>query len=87
MGNPIGTINVRVNSGSPVTQRVSVSSNTAPVSVALAPTAKQSLKSMTDLTIPGGANTGDIIIYDANTNSFTVESASQGIPDIDGGTF
>ena len=86
MVNPVGVISLKINSGSPSVQKVTVNSNVAPVKIALAPTAAQSLKNMTDLNI-AGANTGDIIVYDANTHSFTVESASKGVPDIDAGFF
>lgn len=34
-----------------------------------------------------GANTGDVIVYNANTNSFIVEPIVDTITDIDGGTF
>jgi hypothetical protein len=88
MGNPIGTINVRVNSGAPSVQRITINSGVTPTRVSLAPTAsQQELKNLTDLTIPPTANTGDIIVYNANNATFEVEPASEGIPDIDGGSF
>jgi hypothetical protein len=87
MGNTIGTINVRINSGEATVRKVTVNNNVIPTKVSLAPTSNQQLKSLTDLSIPPGANTGDIIIFDANTKSFKVESVSQGIPDIDAGFF
>jgi urease accessory protein UreE len=87
MGNPIGTINVRVNSGAPTVQRVTLSSGVLPAKVSLAPTTTQQMKNLIDLNIPPTANNGDVIVYNANNQTFQVEPASEGIPDIDGGTF
>jgi hypothetical protein len=42
----------------------------------------RSLKSANDLSL-AGAQSGDVIVYQANTNSFIVEPASAVIPELD----
>jgi len=74
MGQVIGTVNVQVNRQQGATVR---SLNYG----------IRSLKGSTDLTLAGAA-TGDAIIYDANTNSFSVAPVTGAIvSDIDGGIF
>ena len=73
MGQVIGTVNVQV--GQATTPRVS----------SISYGGKNSLKSASDLNLAGVAD-GDIIVYQANTNSFIVEPIP--VPqNLDGGTF
>ena len=74
-GQVIGTVNVQV--GQSVNPRVS--------SIAYG---SRSLKSANDLSLTG-AQDGDVIVYQANTNSFIVEPASSVIPELnlDAGNF
>ena len=46
----------------------------------------RTLKSATDLELLG-AKDGDVIVYQANTNSFIVEPASAVVPSLDAGEF
>lgn len=46
----------------------------------------RTLKSATDLSITGAAD-GDVITYDALTDSFKVTSVADSITDLDAGTF
>jgi hypothetical protein len=46
----------------------------------------RTLKSATDLTL-GGAQTGDVISYDAANNNFYVTNVSNTIQDLDAGFF
>lgn len=46
----------------------------------------RTLKSATDLSL-ANATTGDIITYEANTNSFVVKSVQELSPDLDAGFF
>jgi ABC-type uncharacterized transport system ATPase component len=73
--NPIGSINVTLgNQSSPQVQTVSYGQ-------------KQALKNATDLSL-AGAQDGDVIVYDANTNSFVVEpTPAASITNLDAGTF
>jgi hypothetical protein len=68
-GQIIGTVNVQV--GQSVNPRVSSVSY-----------GNRSLKSANDLSLVG-AQSGDVIVYQANTNSFIVEPASAVIPNLD----
>ena len=74
-GQVIGTVNVQV--GQSVNPRVST--------VAYG---SRSLKSANDLSLVG-AQDGDVIVYQANTNTFIVEPASSVIPELnlDAGVF
>ena len=48
----------------------------------------RSLRGSTDLALPTGAQEGDAIIYQANTNSFVVAPVTSAIvSDVDGGFF
>lgn len=72
-GQVIGTVNVQV--GQPTTPRVQ----------SISYGAKNSLKTASDLNLAGLID-GDIIVYQANTNSFIVEPVP--LPQaLDGGTF
>lgn len=71
-GQVIGTVNVQVNKQQ--------SSSVKSVGYGI-----RSLKGSTDLSLVS-ANTGDAIVYQANTNSFIVAPVS-GITGIDAGTF
>lgn len=46
----------------------------------------RTIKGSTDLSL-AGAGEGDVMVYQANTNSFKLESASTIIPDLDQGFF
>ena len=72
-GQVIGTVNVQV--GPSPGQRV----NTITYG-------SRTLKSATDLEI-AGAGQGDVIVYQANTNSFIVAAADSVIPSLDSGFF
>lgn len=70
---PPSTINVRVGPQNPATvQSITYGTRT--------------LKSATDLLL-AGAQTGDVIQYDADTRNFTVGPLQEAPPDIDGGYF
>jgi len=69
----IGTINVRVG-------------NQNPTKVQTITYGARTLKSATDLNIIGG-NTGDVIMYNANTKTFSVTNIDTTIGSIDGGIF
>jgi hypothetical protein len=73
MGQIIGTVNVQVNKQQTSAVR-SISYGT------------RTLKSATDLFIDG-AQTGDVMLYDANNKVFTVGSVTNVISEIDGGDF
>lgn len=74
-GQVIGTVNVQV--GQSVNPRVS--------SIAYG---NRTLKSATDLSL-AGATEGDVLVYQANTQSFRVEAAADVLPkvDLDSGFF
>lgn len=73
MGQVIGTVNVQVGS----TQNPKVSTLSY---------GSRSLKSATDLSLEG-ATDGDVVVYQANTKTFKLESASAVTPNLDAGTF
>jgi hypothetical protein len=74
-GQVIGTVNVQVGQQQP--GRV----NTINYGI-------RSLKGSTDLSLPTGAEQGDAIIYQANTNSFVVAPVTAAlVGDIDGGRY
>jgi predicted transcriptional regulator len=71
-GQTIGTVNVQVgNQGGRV--------NTINYGL-------RSLKGSTDLAM-AGAKTGDVIVYQANTNSFVIEPVAAIVPSLDAGEF
>ena len=70
--NGVKTINVQI--GSQTNPRVNQSYYT------------RQLKGSSDLNMNDAKN-GDVIVYQANTNSFVVESASSSIPNLDAGEF
>jgi len=72
-GQVIGTVNVQI--GPTVNPRVN--------NIAYG---GRTLKSASDLEL-SGARQGDVIVYQANTNTFVVEPASAVIPDLDSGFF
>ena len=72
-GQIIGTVNVQV--GPTPGQRV----NTIQYG-------GRTLKSATDLEL-AGARDGDVIVYQAGTNSFVVEPATSIVPNLDAGEF
>ena len=72
-GQVIGTVNVQV--GNQTNPRV----NTINYGI-------RSLKGSTDLTMTG-AQSGDVIVYNADTKTFNVEPASAAIPSLDAGEF
>ena len=72
-GQVIGTVNVQV--GQTQNPRVSTISYGA-----------RTLKSLSDVST-AGAQSGDVIVYDAATDSFNVEPASAAIPSLDAGEF
>ena len=72
-GQVIGTVNVQV--GQQQNPRV----NTINYGI-------RSLKGSTDLSMTG-AQSGDVIVYDATTQTFNVEPASAAIPSLDAGEF
>ena len=74
MGQVIGTVNVQV--GGVTGPRVNTLSYGAP----------NTLSKATDLSLAGAAD-GDVIVYQANTNSFILQPVDAEIADIDGGTF
>lgn len=95
MGNPIGSIKVQVNNESLRVQNSSGTVNVqqgnqkSPRVQTISYGQKLELKNATDLNMANVAN-GDVIIYEANTNSFVVEPLiinSSEIPNIEGGTF
>jgi len=46
------------------------------------------LRRATDVEIPPGANTGDAVVYNANTNSFEIATVTAGaVTEVKGGTF
>lgn len=72
-GQIIGTVNVQVGqSPNPRVNTIQYGGRT--------------LKSATDLEL-AGANDGDVIVYQANTNTFVVEPASAVLPGLDAGEF
>ena len=72
-GQVIGTVNVQIGpSPNPRVNNITYGGRT--------------LKSATDLQIAGG-KTGDVIVYQANTNSFVVESVGSLTPSLDSGFF
>jgi hypothetical protein len=73
MGQVIGTVNVQVGQ----TQNPRVSS----ISYGI-----KSLKSLNDVSMADAAD-GDVLVYQANTNSFILEPVEAVVPYIDGGTF
>lgn len=74
MGQVIGTVNVQV--GGLTSPRVN----------ALSYGGKQVLKQATDLDM-SGVQDGDVIVYQANTNSFIVQPVVAELPEVDGGEF
>ncbi len=72
-GQVIGTVNVQVGNQQGGSVR-SISYGT------------KTLKSSTDLSMTG-AQDGDVIVYQASTNSFVVEPAESVLPNLDAGTF
>ena len=71
--NQPGSISVKVGGQNPATvQSISYGTRT--------------LKSAADLTY-AGANTGDVIIYNANTKTFSVENIVASVTEVDGGLF
>lgn len=72
-GQVIGTVNVQI--GPSPNQKVSNITYGG-----------RTLKSATDLELSGAQN-GDVVVYQANTNSFIVEPASSVVPLLDAGTF
>jgi hypothetical protein len=72
-GQVIGTVNVQVNKQQ--------SSSVKSVGYGI-----RSLKGSTDLSLVS-ANTGDAIVYQANTNSFIVSPVTTTVSSIDAGTF
>ena len=73
MGQVIGTVNVSVNrQQSAQVRSISYGART--------------IKSATDLLLDG-AQTGDVIQYDATTRNFTVGPLQESPPEIDGGIF
>lgn len=74
MGQIIGTVNVQV--GGVTNPRVNT----------LSYGGKQILKQATDLDM-SGVQDGDVIVYQANTNSFIVAPVDAEIMDVDGGVF
>ena len=73
-GQVIGTVNVQI--GPSPRQKV----NTIQYG-------SRTLKSATDLELAAGAKTGDVIVYQANTNNFIVEPVSALVPSLDSGFF
>ena len=72
-GQVIGTVNVQVgNQTNPRVQQINYGI--------------RSLKGSTDLKMTG-AKQGDVIVYDANTNSFIVEPVSSASVSLDAGQF
>jgi hypothetical protein len=74
MGQVIGTVNVQVG-GSPRARVSTISYG-----------GQNSLKSASDLNLSGAAD-GDVIVYEANTNSFVVQSIGADLGTVDGGGF
>jgi hypothetical protein len=72
-GQVIGTVNVQVNKQSSGTVRS--------INYGI-----RSLKGSTDLSLVG-ATDSDVIVYQANTNSFVVKSVGEISPDLDAGFF
>jgi hypothetical protein len=72
-GQVIGTVNVQI--GPTVNPRVN--------NIAYG---GRTLKSASDLELAGAKN-GDVIVYQANTNTFLVEPASTLVPSLDQGFF
>lgn len=79
----IGTINVQV--GTMGTANVQVGNQSNPTVRSLN-YGVRTLKGSTDLRMTG-AQQGDVIIYDANTDSFIVEAVSAAAVSLDAGTF
>lgn len=71
-GQVIGTVNVQVGNQQGGTVKITQ--------------APRSIKGSTDLNM-AGAETGDVILYQANTNSFVVAPVETSLKDIDAGTF
>lgn len=79
--------NVRVTQPSVI--KVRVGTGTIPTATEINYGGTRTLKSATDLEL-AGANTGDVIIYQANTNSFSVVNAGTlplDLRNIDAGRF
>lgn len=57
-----------------------------PASVQAITYGTRTLKSAADL-LYAGANTGDVVTYNAETKNFVVDNISNSITDIDGGIF
>jgi hypothetical protein len=72
-GQVIGTVNVQI--GPTINPRVNTLAYGG-----------RTLKSATDLSL-ANKNDGDVIVYQANTNSFVVESVSALVPSLDQGFF
>lgn len=72
-GQVIGTVNVQVNKQQ--------SSTVRQLNYGI-----RSLKGSTDLSLTG-ATDSDVIVYQANTNSFVVKSVGEIAPDLDAGFF
>jgi hypothetical protein len=71
-GQVIGTVNVQVGNQQGGTVKLTQ--------------APRTLKGSTDLSLAGAAQ-GDVILYQANTNSFVVAPVDTSLKDIDAGTF
>ena len=74
MGQVIGTVNVQVGGAS------------SPRVTAIGYGKSNTLKGANDLSL-AGAEDGDVIVYQANTNSFILQPVDAEIANIDGGTF
>ena len=87
----LGTVSVQVGkvstSLSPTIQNINVQvgQGTTPRVTSISYGGKNSLKSASDLSLTGVVD-GDIIVYQANTNSFIVEPVPPPL-NLDGGTF
>ena len=71
---------------SPAIIKVQVGPNPSPQTTSIGYGGPRTIKSSTDLSM-GGAQQGDVIVYQANTNSFIVEPAAAVIPSLDSGFF
>ena len=74
MGQVIGTVNVQVGG------------TTGPRAAAIGYGKENTLKGANDLNL-AGVQDGDVIVYQANTNSFIVQPVVAELPEVDGGSF